>query len=384
MSLRMQLGAALRRFEKEFKTHNRIEVSDSAIRHNLAIFKQLNGKRAIAVLKGNAYGHGIELVSNILKGQDVPYIAVDGYFEALRVREVTSQPVLIMGAIHADNFAHIKYDNFAFVVQDVAGITALGETDRPLKIHLECNTGMNRYGARPEELTQLVELILRYDNLTLEGFMSHLADADGEDVATVGRAVEQFDECLEAIRDLGAAPTLVHIAQTGGSVVAVSKYANTVRLGIGMYGINPFPNSHRMHKKLRELRPALRFISTITKVIDLNKGDQVSYGYAFTAPKDMKIGVLPVGYHEGLNRALSNVGVVKIGNQFAPIVGRVCMNHTMINLDGINAQVGDEAVVYSDDPHDENAIDAIADKHNLFNYNVLTSLSSDVRRVTCD
>lgn len=95
----------------------------------------------------------------------------------------------------------------------------------------------------------------------------------------------------------------------------------------------------------------------------------------------MKIGVLPLGYYEGINRALSNVGIVKVGKQFTSIVGRVCMNHTMINLDGINAQEGDEVIIYSSDPNDENAIDTIAHNHNLFNYNLLTALNSDVRRI---
>lgn len=384
MSIRKQINKLLKKFEKDFATHNRIEVSRAAILHNVDLFARLSGKQVIPVLKGNAYGHGVEVVARALKGKKLPYIAVDGYFEALRVREVNNQPVLVMGAIKPENFKRLKYDNFAFVVGEEEAIHALGKIGKRVKIHLECNTGMNRYGAKPDQIIALTKLILSYKNLTLEGVMSHLADSDGDDPATVGVAVESFDACVEQVLAAGGNPTIVHVAQTAGSARAKSKYANTMRLGIGLYGINPFPNSHVLHSKLKDLRPAMRLVSTITKVIDLQKGDKVSYNYTFVAPKDMAIGVLPLGYFEGVNRALSNQGVVKIGGKFAPIVGRVCMNHLMINLDGIDAKVGDEVLVYSDDPSDKNSIDQIAKDHNLFNFTLLTSLSPDVRRVLAD
>lgn len=381
MSLRRKIDFWLKKFEKDFVTHNRIEVSKGALNHNIDLFARLTSKQIIPVLKGNAYGHGIELVASAIKNAKVPYIAVDGYYEALRVREVSHQPVLIMGAISDVNFSNMNYDNFAFVVGDEATIRGLGDTGKPINVHIECNTGMNRYGAKFDEIKSLTKLIISYKNLKLEGLMSHLADSDGEDPATVDIAVDQFDSFVEAVRGLGANPTILHIAQSAGSVKAKSKYANAVRLGIGLYGINPFSPHHKLHNKLGHLKPALKLVSTITKTIELKKGDKVSYNYTFAAPKDMKIGVLPIGYFEGLNRALSNKGVVKVGNNFAPIVGRVCMNHCMISLDGLNVKEGDEVVVYNNDPRDKNSIDSISKEHGLFNYNLLTSLSPDVRRV---
>jgi alanine racemase len=381
MSLRKNLDILLGKLEKDYITHNRIEVSRSAILHNLVLFEKLSGMPAMPVLKGNAYGHGVTVVANILKDRPLTYIAVDGYFEALRIREVSKQPVLIMGAILPENYKHITYDNFAFVVHDQASVEALGKTGKRVNVHLEANTGMNRYGVKPHELTDITRRILRYPNLTLEGVMSHLADSDGVDPTTVDVAVASFDAYVDAVRAAGANPSIFHVAQSAGSLKARSKYANMFRLGVGLYGINPFPHSHELHARLKDLQPALRLVSTITKVIALKKGDKVSYNYTFTAPKDMTLGVLPLGYYEGVNRALSNVGAVKIGNKFAPIVGRVCMNHTMIDLTGVAAQVGNEVVVYSNNLADKNTIDAIARDHHMFNYNLLTALSQDVRRV---
>lgn len=384
MSLRAKLDQTLKHFEKDFATHNHVEVSRSALLHNVEVFEKLSGQQIIPVIKGNAYGHGIKVVVKALRGKAFPYVAVDGYFEALRIREVSKQPVLIMGAILPENFARMKYNGFAFVVQNEPSIRALGSTKKHLKVHLECNTGFNRYGAEANELTTLTKLILSYKNLTLEGVMSHLADADGDDPQTVGTAVEAFDACVEIVRAAGARPPLIHVAQSMGSVVAVSKYANAVRVGIGLYGVNPFPRSHAHHDDLNDLRPAMCLVSTITQVRELNKGDQVSYNYTFTSPKHMKIGVLPLGYYEGVNRALSNAGVVKIGDEFAPIIGRVNMNHTIISLEGIEANVGDEVVVYSNDLRDPNAIVNIAHDHNLFVYSLLTGISPDVRKVLVD
>ncbi|HKU18635.1 MAG TPA: alanine racemase [Candidatus Saccharimonadales bacterium] len=381
MSVRANVDALLNKFEKTFATHNRIEVSRSALLHNLDLCSNLAGLPAMPVLKGNAYGHGVELVARALKGRDLPYIAVDGYFEALRIRDVSDQPVLVMGAILPENYSRMKYDNFAFVVHDAASIHALGKTGKRVRVHLEANTGMNRYGAKPDEVVALTKLILRYPNLTLEGVMSHLADSDGDDPVTIAASVDQFDACVEAVRAAGANPTLFHVAQSAGSLRATSKYANAFRLGIGLYGVNPFPHSHDLHRQLQGLQPALRLISTITKIIELQEGDKVSYNYTFTAPKAMRIGVLPLGYYEGLNRALSNAGVVLVGRRFVPIVGRVCMNHTMISLQGVAAEVGDKVVVYSNQSADKNAIDTIAHQHELFSYNLLTSLNHDVRRV---
>lgn len=381
MSLRKNISTLIGRMEKDFKTQNRVEVSASALLSNVDFFAEKTNKNIIPVLKGNAYGHGIEHVARVLRGRKLPYIAVDGYFEALRIREVSPQPVLVMGAIAPENFAQLKYDNFAFVVGDMQTIDALGKTGKHVNVHLECNTGMNRYGARPADMTALTERIMGYKNLTLEGVMSHLADSDGDDAATVDAAVQKFDECVEAIRMAGASPTMIHVAQSAGSMKARSQYADTIRLGIGLYGINPFPPDHALYHSLDGLRPALKLISTITKTINLKKGESVSYNYTFTAPRDMKIGILPLGYYEGVNRALSNSGVVKIGSLYAPIVGRVCMNHTMVSLDGIDAVVGDEVVVYSDLPSDENSINTLAHKHGLFNYGMLTAINQDVRHV---
>jgi alanine racemase len=360
---------------------NRIEVSRSALLHNVRFFQKSTGLEVIPVLKGNAYGHGIEQVATALRDQDFRYIAVDGYFEALKIRAINRrQPVLIMGMIRPENFARLSGRKFTFVVHDETTLLTLGRLNKRVKIHLELNTGMNRYGIPLRELGKYIKLIKSYPRLRLEGVMTHLADPDGASNHTVHEAVRQFDEAVEKILASGLKPTLFHTAQSAGALRAESGYANAMRLGIGLYGINPYPSGHKLYETCKELRPALCLISTISKINELQAGDKVSYNYTFTAPKTMRLGVLPLGYHEGVNRALSNSGVVQVAGHFQPIVGRVCMNHTLISLAGATAKVGDEVVVYSNNSSDENSIDRVAAKHGLFPYSLLTALSPDVRR----
>jgi alanine racemase len=382
LPLRFRVDSLLKKLKRTYEVHNRLEVSRSALAHNYQLFGRSSQLAVFPVLKGNAYGHGVELVAKALRSESPPYIAVDGYFEALRIRNVSSQPVLVMGAIKDINFRQLKYDNFTFVVQHSETVRALGATNKKVKVHVEVNTGMNRYGVKPEGLRKLVEAIKGYPNIELEGVMSHLADSDGDDPRTVAEAAMLFDQAVEEVRACGIEPRWCHVAQTAGSAVAASKYANAMRLGIGLYGVDPFVGTER--KSIVGLQPAAKLVSTITNVIDLRPGDKVGYNYTYTAKKKMKLGVLPLGYFEGLNRTLSNAGFVKYKGRYLPIVGRVCMNHTMVDLTGSKAGLGDEVIVYGDNPHDKNSIDAIARQHGLFNYNLLTALSSDVRRVAVD
>lgn len=371
----------LTQFERTYEPFNRIEISRAALLHNLHWFQGQTGLRVIPVLKSNAYGHGIREVAKALEGQDLSYIAVDGYFEAVRIREVSQLPILIMGMIPVKNFRSLRYRNFAFVVHDESSVRALGATGRRLKVHIELNSGMNRYGIETAALEKFVKLIQSFSNLEIEGVMSHLADSDGDSPRSVASEVELFDKTVERLQKMGVSPKHIHVAQTAGSQKAVSRYANTIRLGIGLYGSNPFPANNPVRRVLSELRPALRLVSTITEIHELSPGDRVSYNYTFEAPKKMRIGVLPLGYYEGIPRALSNAGVIMINDKPAPIVGRVCMNHTIVELPDKVASVADEVVVFSNQKSDPNSIDAIAKSYDLFNYSLLTSLSADVCRV---
>ena len=287
-----------------------------------------------------------------------------------------------MGYIKPENVELLDTSKCSYVVQDAEGLKAFSKLRKTVRIHLELNTGMNRLGLSAAELPTYLQTIKKYPNLTLEGVMTHLADADNELDDTFTRLqVEEFDRTLEGIRKSGFNPKYIHVAQTAGSTKVRSNYANSIRLGIGLYGINPLNKSDNHYKDLQLLKPVMELKSTIIKVIELKKGDRVSYNGIYIAPGNMKIGVLPLGYYEGVPRELSNKGVVTYNNVELPIVGKICMNHTMIQLDKTNIKVGDEVTIISKESSMPNSVERICNNYKLFNYYLITKLSSSLRRV---
>jgi len=366
-----------------FQTLNSVELDKSKLLSNFALFKRLNPEFGIIpVLKANAYGHGLEQVAEILNDADCDYLAVDGYFEAAKIRDITNHKILVLGYIKPANVKLLDTKKCTFVVQDIEGLEAFASLNKPVKVHLELNTGMNRLGLQSDELMPYLQTLIKHPSLILDGVMTHLADADNpyDDLYTI-RQTNLFDGYIKSILDFGLNPKYIHIAQTAGSTKTVSKYANSMRLGIGLYGINPLEAGDKHFNELSELQPVLELKSTVIKTIEMKTGDKVSYNGIFTAPKTMKIGVLPLGYYEGIPRELSNKGLVTYGNQALPIVGRVCMNHTMIDLKSEKVKIGDTVIVISRQTKQLNSIVNICRDNGLFSYSLLTGLSSSIRRV---
>jgi alanine racemase len=381
--LRQYTKRALRYFKpSSYQPLNRVELDRSRMLSNIAHIQRLHPQfEIIPVLKGNAYGHGITAVAEILRGSKCSLVAVDGYFEANKIRGISNRHILVMGHILASNIRLLDIKHCSFVIQDIEGLHAFGALRKPVRIHLELNTGMNRLGLRPDELPAYLNVLKGYPKVHLEGVMTHLADADNELDET--RNIKQaalFDEQVAHIIAEGFNPKFIHIAQTAGSAKIKSRYANAIRLGIGAYGINPLLPHDPYYEDLQALQPVLELKSTIIKVLDLEKGDKVSYNYTFTAPRKMCIGVLPLGYYEGVPRELSNQGCVTYGNHELPILGRVCMDHTMIDLKDTSLGVNDEVTVISKNPSDPNSVLSLQTAHNLFSYATLTGISSSIRR----
>jgi len=365
-----------------YQTLNRIEISRSKLIHNFNLIHQQHTDTAIIpVLKANAYGHGLAQVATALNSADCSLIAVDGYFEASRIRDITNHRILVMGYIKPVNFHLLDTRKCSFVVQDIGELQAIGQLKKHVNIHIELNTGMNRLGLKPDELDNYLTTLKQLPQVKLEGVMTHLADADSPKSDFTDDQVKLFDTMVSQILSAGFKPRYIHIAQTAGSTKVTSKYANAMRIGIGLYGINPLTSADKHFTDLEKLLPALELKSEIIKVIDLKKGDRVSYNGTFIADKPMRIGVLSLGYYDGLPRELSTRGFVTNGNQKLAIVGRICMDHTMVDLTDSKLVMGDTVTVISNNPTDPNSIAGIAKSHRLFNYSLLTNLSSSVRRI---
>lgn len=364
--------------------NNRIEVSRSALLHNYDLLAKASGLLLIPVVKSDGYGHGVGLVSKVLSERNPPYVAVNNIREAKAVQDVCDQSVLILGAIKANDLKTLDCDKVAVYVHDKEFINELGALDEEIKVHLDIDTGMKRYGIDTTEVDEYLDLIESHDNLVLDGVSSHLADGDAHDFSFSQKQMQRFDEAMDKALIRGHTPAVVHIANAPGFSKAQSKHANAFRPGIAVYGVNPLSDDDPNHDVMSGVHPAMRLVSKVTKIRKLSKGESISYGRTFTAEKEMKIAIIPLGYYEGLPRSLSNEGSLKHGEDFLPIVGRVCMNHTMLDVTGKDIKVGDEITVFSTDKLDSNSIEQLSKDYYFFSYGLLVKLNSYLPRVLVD
>ena len=368
--------------KNSYQTLNIIEIKASALLNNVQVFQSLKPNNYLmAVLKSNAYGHGLITVAEILNQAQIEFIAVDGYFEANKIIYKTKHKILVMGYILPTNVDLLDNKKCSYVVQDVVNLVAMGKTNKKFNIHLEINSGMNRLGLESSELKTYLKTLKSYPNLNLEGIMSHLADADNPNNAYTNQQIATFEKMVELITEQGFKPKYIHLAQSAGSVKNHSRLTNTVRIGIGLYGINPLSKKDNNYKSLANLQPVLELKSTLIKILKLNRGEKISYNGIYQTSQPTKIGVLPLGYYEWVPRELSNIGKFTYKNHILPIRGRVCMNHTMVDLDKLKIKVGEQITIISNNKNAPNSIESVAKEFNLFSYSLLTRLAESIRRV---
>jgi len=359
-------------FLSSYRTLNVVNLFEAALRHNLNSYRELMPDKAICpVLKSNAYGHGLVEVARVLDEAVPEFLVVDSLYEAYELKKVgIKSKVLILGYTFEENLKGRRLP-FHFACTSVEMAKVLIEMGASL--HLKIDTGMNRMGFNVDELQEVLPL-LRKMGANVVGVMTHLAEADMEagDEFTRQQA-DLFEEAVKQVRDAGFDPQWIHAGQTAGSLKLNDDRFNMVRLGLGLYGIS-------LSEELN-LRPVMEVRSTVVEVRDLLLGDKVSYGGTFVADRKMKIAVVPFGYYEGLPWNLSSTGCFNVGGVICPIVGRVCMNYTMVDVSMVpGVAVGDPVVVYSAERGEANSIQEMARLAKTIPYELMVRVAESVRR----
>lgn len=320
------LGQILKIFKKDYQTLNLITISREKLLANYDCLSKLDENLQIApVLKSNAYGHGIQIVGKILDKVEVPFFCVDSLYEAYELQKAhIKTPILIMGYTDPENFK-VKKLPFQYAVFDLLSAEILNEYQPGAKIHIFVDTGMNREGVRLDQLDEFLTQIKQIRNLNVVGVMSHLASLRNSQIDNFKLAMNIFQkhDLDPKWRHLGASSAIKDpIFRT--KLAAVS---NLARVGLTMY------------------ESVLELNSKLIQIKNIKKGEKIGYDGTYTAKKDTKIGILPIGYNDGVDRRLSNKGFVTINNKICKILGRVSMNITTIDLTNIpNATIGDAAV----------------------------------------
>lgn len=348
----------------------RAEVSTSALRHNLARIRQLApGSRVMAVVKANAYGHGLVDTARCLTDVDAFGVARLAEALALRISGISNPILLLEGVFEAGQLHEVAAQSLQIVVHCEEQLAHLEQVApaQPLVVWLKIDTGMNRLGFRPEQvpsvLARLDALAPRIAELRV---MTHFASADEADSDLTARQVELFN-ALTAQR--GWARSLCNSA---GVFAHAEAHAEWVRPGLALYGVSPFPE---LLGSQLGLRPAMRLVSTVIALRQVRQGEGVGYGSTWHAPRDTRVAIVAAGYGDGLPRSLPQGTPVWLNGRIAGVVGRVSMDMLAVDVGSLPAvHVGDEVVLWGA----ELPVEQIAAHANTIPYELLCGVSQRV------
>ena len=371
-----------------------IAVSLGALRHNAAILRDtIAPARAAFVVKGNAYGHG--LVETALAVEPLAArICVFSLDEALALRDggITG-PILVLGPISPHSLTDALAAGTEIALwstkEYVRALTAAArQRQTPARVHVKINTDLNRLGLEPHELVDALEEYLHHPEIEVTGLYSHLASAEEIDSPYTMHQLAAFDQALvraKPLLDSRDVTPIRHIAASAAALLWPQTRLDMVRFGIALYGLWPSPQTRQALQSPPELRPALSYVSQVIVVRSIPAGASVGYGGAFHAPHDMRVGVVPVGYADGLPRALSNKGYLLVDGAICPIVGRVAMNMTEIDLTAApNARAGSKVTLVGRDGDAVVSTDDWARWCDTLNYEIVTRLPSEIPREYAD
>lgn len=331
-----------------------IEVSVSALRYNLHQAQEWAGQsRVIPVVKANAYGHGLALVVEALKGERVPFFAVDSIEEAREIASLdVSLPVLLLGYVQQAEVGEVVERGWSFVCSKQETLEAAlyaATRERPAKLHIEVETGLHRLGADERELDLMLNIVrTHHERLRVEGVCSHFASAEQiPESPGVAEQMHVFQKRLAKIFGVGCDPVWTHIACSAALWLWSTTCLQAIRLGISLYGIWSSAEVGRELQDRLVLRPAITWKTLVAEIKALQPGDAIGYGATERAERHMTIAVLPVGYADGFDRRLSSCGEVLIRGARCRVIGRVCMNMCMVDVSLVsNVALEDEVVIW--------------------------------------
>ncbi|MEA1945688.1 MAG: alanine racemase [Thermodesulfobacteriota bacterium] len=372
------------------------EVDLEAIAHNVRELRRITdpGADLMAVVKANAYGHGVIEVTRKALENGTDSMGVARIEEGIELRKAGfNEPVLIFGYT-PPALAHklIAFD-LTQTVWSYKTAQALSDvavsSNKQIKVHLKVDTGMGRLGLLPDcrrppatdrnliiNAIREAESISSLAGLKLEGVYTHFATADSSDKSYAGKQFEIFVGFLNELRRAGMNPPFCHAANSAAIIDMPETHLDMVRAGIAIYGLYP---SDEVNKRRIALKPAMTLKSKVVHLKKVPPGFKVSYGSTYQTPEPTTIASIPVGYADGFNRLLSSRGHMLVRGRRAPIVGRVCMDQTMLDVGHIpDVDLEDEVVIFGRQEDESITVDEIAATLNTINYEIVSALTARV------
>ncbi|RKV31102.1 alanine racemase [Helicobacter pylori] len=368
-----------------------VEVNTASLRHNFSAVKSIVPKDAhiMAVVKANAYGVGAIKASEIFLQEGANYLGVAALDEALELRSHFSKtPILILGYSPNSN-ASMLVDNdlsamvFSLEQAEVFSQMALRSQKR-LKVHIKIDTGMHRLGLEPNfKSIEIIKKIRALKGLEVEGIFTHLSNADAKIKTHAKNQMKAFNAFLEQLLDQKIEFQYRHAYNSAGILSLCNgnenRFLNLYRPGIMLYGF--YPSNEMKESSQTILKNVISLKARIVQIKRVKKGEFIGYGEHFYTNEETLVGVLALGYADGLMRALGNRIQVVINNQLAPLIGKVCMDQCFVKLNGIQAKEGDEVILFGDKSTKANDASEIAMLLNTIPYETISTLSKRLERV---
>lgn len=368
-----------------------VEVNTASLRHNFSAVKSIVPKDAhiMAVVKANAYGAGAIKASEIFLQEGANYLGVATLDEALELRSHFSKtPILILGYSPNSN-ASMLIDNdlsamiFSLEQAEVFSQMAL-KSQKRLKIHLKIDTGMHRLGLEPNfKSIEIIKKIRALKGLEVEGIFTHLSNADAKIKTHAKNQMKAFNAFLEQLLNQKIEFQYRHAYNSAGILSLCNgnenRLLNLYRPGIMLYGF--YPSNGMKETCPTILKNVISLKAQIVQIRSVKKGEFIGYGEHFYTNEETLVGVLALGYADGLMRALGNRIQVAINNQLAPLIGKVCMDQCFVKLNNIQAKEGDEVILFGDKSAKANDASEIAALLNTIPYETISTLSKRLERI---
>lgn len=351
--------------------------------------------RLCAVVKCNAYGHGVDIVLPALNEAGVDMLAVAAIKEAEQLKSMDCKfPILLMGSEFSVYKDKVKKDIANWLVANEIRITPMNISDvealafaaqhleKKAVFHLLLDTGMSRMGLDEQNLLALITKIRSNEHIEIEGLYTHFAAADENDKSFSNYQLQRFKSFVKYLKDDGLNIPILHAANSAAAIDLPESHFGMIRTGISLYGYYP---SGRIHNK-PQLKPAMKVTSFLTAVKKIAAGSFIGYGCTYKATVDMVVGIVPIGYGDGYDRRLSNTGQMRVSGGLVPVVGRVSMDQTIVDLtgptnSGLKVSAGAEVTVIDNVRQEPNSVESLAKLLDTIPYEIVTRLGPRIQRV---
>ena len=369
---------------KKFYRPTFAEIDLGAILYNLRQIRNRVDKdiKIMAIVKADAYGHGMKEVSQAVARKGIDYFGVASLDEAATLREAgIKKNIIVLGAILPEEVEGVLRFNVIQTVSDLAIARLLSQLaqskKRIIKVHAKIDTGMGRLGVWHKDAVNFVKKLASLKNIKVDGIFTHFPSAEDDKVFTRNQ-LRDFKSLIEELLRHGIDIPIKHTSNSMAVIDFKDSHMHMVRPGLIMYGLHPRSD---LAKKLR-LRPALKLKTKVVYVKPVSRGRSISYGRTYVTKKDTNIATIPVGYGDGYSRDLSNRGHVLIKGRRLPIVGRVCMDMSMVDAGrSRTVKPGDDVVLIGKQGKDAVTVEEIARLSNTIPYEVVCNIGRRVPRI---